>query len=45
MPLGVSIPAVDVTPMPQLYRTPFAEITTLVVTVTSNFTNKNFPNI
>jgi hypothetical protein len=40
---GVSIPAVDVTPMPQVYRTTFPEIATLVVT--SYLTNKNFPNM
>jgi hypothetical protein len=43
MPLGVSIPAVDVTPRPQVNRSPFPEIATLVVT--SNFTNKNFPDM
>jgi hypothetical protein len=39
--LGFSIPAIDVTP--QVYRTTFPEIATLVVT--SYLTNKNFPNM
>src|ERR1700694_339345 len=42
-PSSVSIPAVDVTPMPQVNRSPFPEIATL--DVKSNFTNKNFPDM